>query len=137
MTVEGNAVPTNPRSSNSNYRYIVYSHKGRNSVNHDLGRISLRYRGLGQGSQEWGHHREGWGGGRGGGAQQSFIWGGFAQSSNPLLSLFINTIFSRKGSPFLYLLSTNTRFRCLATTAAQADGLLAKNFASRQVNALF
>ena len=63
MTVEGNAVPTNPRSSNSNYRYIVYSHEGHNSVNHDLGRISLRYRGLGQGSQEWGHHREGAGGG--------------------------------------------------------------------------
>ena len=62
MTVEGNAVPTNPRSSNSNYRYIVYSHEGHNSVNHDLGRISLRYRGLGQGSQEWGHHREGGGG---------------------------------------------------------------------------
>ena len=134
MTVEGNAVPTNPRSSNSNYRYIVYSHEGHNSVNHDLGRISLRYRGLGQGSQEWGHHREGGGGGC---AQQSFIWGGFAQSSNPLPSLFINTIFSRKGSPFLYLLSTNTRFTCLATTGAQADGLLAKNFASRQVNALF
>ena len=70
------------------------------------------------------------GGGGGGaeeGAQQSFVWGGFAQSSNPLPSLFINTIFSRKGSPFLYLLLTNTPFTCLATIGAQADGLLAKN----------
>ena len=57
MTVEGNAVPTNPRSSNSNYRHIVNSHEGHNSVNHALGRI--RYRGLAQGS----HHREGGGGG--------------------------------------------------------------------------
>jgi len=41
------------------------------------------------------------------------------------LTLFINTIFNGKCSPFLYLLFTNTPFTCLATTGAQADGLLA------------
>ena len=50
ITVEGNAVPTNPRSSNSNHRYIVNSHQGHNSVNHALG--GIRYRWLAQGSQE-------------------------------------------------------------------------------------
>ena len=76
----------------------------------------------------------GGGGGEGGeGAQQSFVCGGFAQSSNPTPSLFNNTILSRKGSRFLYLLLTNTPFTCLAMTGAQADGLLAKNFASRSV----
>ena len=51
-----------------------------------LGRV--RYRGLAQGSQQSGMGTPP--GGRGGeGAQQSFIRGGFAQSSNPLPFLLI------------------------------------------------
>ena len=42
----------------------------------------------------------------GGGTKQSFIWGGFAQMSNPLPSL-LYTIFDGKGTLFTYLLLTN------------------------------
>ena len=70
------------------------------------------------------------------GAQQSFIWGGFARVPTPY-SLFLLTPFLAEKVPLSYTFYRKYPFTCLATTGAQADGLLAKNVASRQVNARF